>query len=191
MATAEQSLVTMRLKRRQRQDAQVKAPAFEEVYQRHFRPLYAFVAYRVCDRTAAEDITSQVFEKALKAFPGYDPQRGAVSTWLYTIARNAISDHFRSQGRHDHTGLDEHTAASGESDPQGELHANETRRELAVALAGLDLREQEVLALKFGAGLTNRRIASLLEISETNAGTILYRSLRKLKTELEGVNAND
>ncbi|GBE58343.1 RNA polymerase sigma factor SigX [bacterium BMS3Abin01] len=191
MAIAEQSLVTMRLKRRQQQEAQAKAPAFAEVYRRHFRPLYAFVAYRVCDRTAAEDITSQVFEKALKAFPGYDSRRGTVSTWLYAIARNAISDHFRSQGRHSHTGLDEHTTVSGDGDPQAELHASEMRRELAAALADLEIREHEVLALKFGAGLTNRRIADLLEISESNAGTILYRSLKKLKTELEGVNAND
>ncbi len=159
---------------------------FEQVYRRYFRDIYAYVAYRVSGRAAAEDVTSQVFEKALDAWDGYDPERAAVSTWLFTIARNAVSDHFRRLARHGDAELNESAADPQSTDPEAELVNGERRRELSLAMAGLDAREQELLALKFGAALTNRHIAELMEISESNAGTILYRSLRKLKSKLEG-----
>lgn len=191
MATAEQALVMMRLKRGQRQEENGKTIQFEEVYRQYFRPLYSFVAYRVADRPAAEDITSQVFEKALRAYPNYDHKRAAVSTWLFTIARNAVTDHYRTRKQQADAGLNENLAISDEGDPEHELEALEMSRELARALAGLGAQEHEVLALKFGAGITNREIGKLLEISESNAGTIIYRSLKKLKNQLEGGIEND
>ncbi len=184
MATAEKTLVMMRLKRKQRQDASGTTADFEEVYREYFRPLYAFIAYRVSNRASAEDITSQVFEKALKAFPDYNPKRAAISTWLFTIARNAVSDYFRSGKQRHEAVLDESNTASNRGDPQRELEALETRRELLQAMAALASREHEVLALKFGAGISNREIGKLLGITESNTGTILYRSLMKLKNHL-------
>lgn len=174
-----------------RQESSGKPPDFGEVYRTHFRPLYAFVAYRVGNRQTAEDITSQVFERALRSYSVYDPQRASVSTWLYIIARNAVFDHFRRRERHDISGLDEQAAVSSDDDPVSELEANERQRVLADALQSLDDREQELLALKFGAGMNNREIAGVMEIGESNVGTILYRSLKKLKTKLEGGIDND
>lgn len=191
MATATGTMVMINFKPGQRQAGSGRVSDFEEVYRSYFRPLYAFVAYRVGDRQAAEDVTSQVFEKALNAYHKYDPERAAVSTWLFTIARNAVSDHFRNRSRQGHAELNERTAASPLGNPQADLEARERQQELSAALAGLEAREQEMLALKFGAALTNREIAGLLDISESNAGTILYRSLGKLKTKLEGGIDND
>lgn len=190
MATAEQILLQMNPKGFQRRKEAATAMSFEEVYRRYFRPLYAFIAMRVGSRAAAEDITAQVFEKALKAYPGYDPGRAALSTWLFAIARNAISDHFRRQ-RPDEVALEEGSAVASEADPHVELEAAELKQSLRQALKVLGAREQELVALKFGAGFTNREIGRLLELSESNVGTILYRSLGKLKTRLEDGDQDD
>lgn len=188
MATVEKALVMMsaRAKKGQQQEGAGAAADFETVYRQNFRKLYAFIAYRVGDKSVAEDITSQVFEKALAAFPKYDPERSSISTWLFTIARNSISDHFRDRRKRKHGDLTEADFPSDSGDPDSEIQTLEVRRELIEAFSGLNAREHEVLALKFGSGMTNREIGGLLNISETNTGTIVYRSLGKLKKALEG-----
>ena len=171
----------------------VKTPDFDDVYRRYMRPVYAFIAYRIIERATAEDITALVFEKAWRGFDGFDPKRASASTWIFTVARNCLSDHFRKAGRADETLLDENRHQYGEqgNDPADDLEAFELRRELKEALSGLAPHECEIVSLKFGAAMTNRDIGKLLEISESNVGTILYRSLNKLKTMLEGGIKND
>lgn len=191
MANAIGTMAMTSLRPLMKREKSGKSTDFEEVYRTCFDPVYAFVAYRVGSRQAAEDITSQVFEKAFRSYSGFDPGRAAVSTWLFTIARNAVFDHFRGLNRRMHLEFDERIAASSSDDPSYELEAGERQRELAAAMSSLEDREQELLALKFGAGLTNRQIAGLIDTSESNVGTILYRSLGKLKTKLEGGIDND
>lgn len=165
---------------------------FDDVYRRYLRPVYAFVAYRVDARADAEDVTAMVFEKAWRAFPRFDPEKGAVSTWLFTIARNCLNDHFRNQGRKAVSmELNDELRSDGRDDPEPRLQALEMRRELVDAIEALDEREREIVALKFGGYMNNREIGRLLNISESNAGTILYRSLIKLKNKLEGGIEND
>lgn len=165
---------------------------FDEIYRRYLRPVYSFVAWRVNSRADAEDITSIVFEKAWRAFPRFDPEKAAVSTWLFTIAGNCTSDYFRNQGRKAAAvELPEDLSSDGSDDPEPRLQALELRHELAAAIGTLDQREREVVALKFGGGMNNREIGRLLKISESNAGTILYRSLVKLNKQLEGGIQND
>jgi len=77
------------------------------------------------------------------------------------------------------------------TDPEPRLQALEMRRELVDAIETLDEREREIVALKFGGYMNNREIGRLLNISESNAGTILYRSLIKIKNQLEGGIEND
>lgn len=164
--------------------------AFDAVYRSHLSRVYSYVAYRVGNRELAEDITAQVFEKAWRSWSGFDPQRAQPSTWLTAIARNAVTDHLRGSGRRRPLHLDEEALAAPD-DPVSQMEAGELRRELAVAIAELDDREKEILSLKFGARMTNRQIAASLGVSQSNAGTILFRSLTKLKTRLEGGNQND
>jgi len=165
---------------------------FEDVYIEYLKPVYAFVAYRLIDRADAEDVTSLVFEKAWKAFPRYDSEKGTIASWLFTIARNCLSDHFRNQGRSATlVDLHEGLAGNGINDPEPRLQALEMRRELTAALEILDEREREIVSLKFGGSMNNREIGRLLNISESNTGTILYRSLKKVKNQLEGGIENE
>jgi RNA polymerase sigma-70 factor (ECF subfamily) len=174
------------------------AAGFEELYRQFFRPVYAFIAYRVNDRAQAEDVTSQVFEKAWRAFPGYDPARASAGTWIFTIARNCVTDHYRRRQARREEPLgerqlaDQKTTAADDPEPEPASELTlQMRQELTSALTGLSEREYEIIALKFGGGRSNQDIGRLLELSAGNVGTILYRSLQKLKTQLEGVMQND
>ncbi|MHB8792380.1 MAG: RNA polymerase sigma factor [Thermoleophilia bacterium] len=165
---------------------------FDEIYRHYLKPVYSFVAWRVDSRADAEDVTSMAFEKAWRAFPRFDPEKAAVSTWLFTIARNCTNDHFRNQGRKTApVELPDDLRSDGRDDPEQRLQALELRQELVAAIKTLDEREREIVALKFGGCMNNREIARLLKISESNAGTILYRSLVKLNNQLEGGIKND
>jgi len=196
MANTEETAVRMNLLRRHKQTAGAMAAditsQFDEVYRAYLRPVYAFVAFRVGNRAAAEDITAQVFEKAWRGYPRFDPRKAAISTWLFTIARNSLTDHYRSAGRKtDEVELPDDLGTGAESDPVPRLEALELRRELNAALTSLEPRELEIVSLKFGGAMTNRDISTLLQISESNVGTILYRSLKKMKTRIEGGIKND
>ena len=126
----------------------------------------------------AEDLTSLTFEKAWRARRRYRKSRASVSTWLIAIARNVATDHFRR--RRDEVPL-EKAAPIDTTTPENEaLHRAELRR-LGVLVGALPPRERELIALKYGADATNRAIATLTGLSESNVGTILHRTVAALR----------
>jgi len=161
-------------------------PPFDEIYEEHVWRVYGFIAYRVRSREDAEDLTSQTFERALRAWHRYDARLAPPGPWLITIARNLVIDHFRG------------TPSGGTPAPMHEMpdsalpftagpeHDLGIAPELATALAGLSEREREIIALRFGADLTGRQIADVTGMTLANAQQILSRTLRALRAELEG-----
>jgi RNA polymerase sigma-70 factor (ECF subfamily) len=147
--------------------------------------VYAFFAYRVNSRQDAEDLTQQAFERALRAWNRFDPRRAPLSTWLLTIARNLLIDHYRAGG----SGTSE--VALDALDPSELPAANGVRPaiglepELARALAGLPQRDREVVALRYGGELTGPEIVELTGLTLANVQQILSRSLRRLRAALE------
>lgn len=162
-------------------------PDFAAIYDRFFARVYNYVRYRVAGPQAADDITSRVFEKALGGFESFDPKRAPLEAWLFAIARNAVSDHFRSRKLRGWLPLD---LFSDRPDPapgsEELLAADEARRGVLEALQELDEREREIIALKFGAEMTNRAIAAQSGLGESNVAVILHRAVKKLSDRLEG-----
>lgn len=156
--------------------------AFADVYERCFAMVYNYLFYRVPDRVQADELVSLVFERALERFERFDPARGRVEAWLLGIARNAVVDHFRARRWEALDELPERAGGDGRGDER--LLRDESLRELARALAGLDERERELLALKFAAGMTNRAIAEETGLGESHVGVLVFRALRKLEAEL-------
>jgi RNA polymerase sigma-70 factor (ECF subfamily) len=152
---------------------------FAALYERTFPRVYAYVASLLRDRSAAEDVTAQAFERAYSKRSGYRARRGSMEAWLFGIARNAALDELRRRRRR----------ASLESDPEDisapslDDHAELALRREAVraAMTTLDAKERDLIALKFSGGLSNAEIARVLRLSETNAGTRLHRALTKLR----------
>lgn len=154
--------------------------SFARAYDAHVDPVFRFLAYRLPTREAAEDLTQLTFEKALRAWPRYDPAKASVLTWLLTIARNALIDSARAD-KGDVPLHDAH-AERLQTEDAPRLGPSE---ELASALAVLSDRDREVLGLRFGADLTGPEIAEVTGLTLANVQQILSRSLRKLRDELE------
>jgi RNA polymerase sigma-70 factor, ECF subfamily len=142
--------------------------------------VYNYFRYRLGNDAVAEDLTSRTFEKAWTQRAGYRRDLAGLSTWLFSIARNVAVDHLRAQRPHLPLEAAEHVAAAGT--PQEHVaHASDLER-LAALLQRLPAREQELVALKYGAEATNRAIAALTGLSESNVGTILHRVVLQLRS---------
>ena len=152
---------------------------FASLYERTFPRVYAYVASLLRDRVAAEDVTAQAFERAYRRRGSYRPARGTAEAWLFGIARNAALDELRRRKRH--AVLAEDPEDTGQ--PAAEDHAEHALRREVVrsALTVLDPRERDLVALKFAGGLSNAEIARVLRTSESNAGTLLHRTVTKLR----------
>jgi len=117
---------------------------------------------------------------------GFDPERGLVDAWLFAIARNAVVDFFRERRPAGAgAGLDEaESLPDGEPRIEAGLERDEAARGLLRALRLLDERQRELLALKFGARMTNRAIAQATGLSESNVGVLVHRAVKMLQSEL-------
>jgi RNA polymerase sigma-70 factor, ECF subfamily len=156
---------------------------WEAIYRQELPRIYNFFRYRVGDGPQAEDLTSLTFEKAWRNRERYRRDLAAFSTWLFTIARRVASDHYRKTRRE--VPLDEAVVLPMEDSVEGLVQKKADFARLQALLARLAARDRELVALRYGAGLTNRAIASLTGISETNVGTILFRATRQLRTAWE------
>jgi RNA polymerase sigma factor (sigma-70 family) len=154
---------------------------FSRVYDEHVWRVYGFLAYRLGDRTMAEDLTQATFERALRAWSRFDPRRASESTWLLAIARNLLIDHHRRDRSHLTEPIEEHLAPVVPGPEEQFTHSPE----LATALARLSERDLEVIALRFGGDMSGPEIAQLLGLTLANVQQILSRSLRKLRGLLE------
>ena len=155
--------------------------AFAELYEQHFPKVFRYISYRVNDIHLAEDLTSETFVKALKGFSSYRSDRASFSTWIMSIARHTVIDHHRVGGKREVVSLEQAAETPSEGQAEEEAVRKEELQRLQICLAGLAQQEQEIISLKFGAELTNRQIAGMLNLSESNVGTILYRAVRKLR----------
>ncbi len=156
---------------------------FERLYRSSRDDVYAYAAGLLRDRAAAEDVTAAAFERAYRKRSRFDASRGSARAWLFGIARNTALDELRRRGRQAALGTEPVDTASlpAPDDGRGEM-----RLLLDEALARLEARERELIALKFFAGLSNAEIARVIGTSASNAGTRLHRTMDKLREACDG-----
>jgi RNA polymerase sigma-70 factor, ECF subfamily len=159
--------------------------AFDSLYRSSRDDVYAYAASLLRDVSAAEEVTATAFERAYRKRSRFDPSRGEPRAWLFGIVRNAALDELRRRGRQAELTadpIDVSSAAAGET-----VEQSERRLALANALDQLSPPERELVALKFFAGLDNSEIATVLGVSESNAGTRLHRVMTKLREASDGI----
>jgi RNA polymerase sigma factor (sigma-70 family) len=153
---------------------------FESLYRRAFPRVYGYVASLLRDRAAAEDVTAQAFERAFRRRRTFRASRGSPEAWLFGIARNAALDELRRRRRR--AALEtEPVDVVAATEPEERAELTLRRETVRTAIAELSGHERDIVALKFAGGLSNREIARVLRISESNAGTRLYRTIEKLR----------
>jgi RNA polymerase sigma factor (sigma-70 family) len=143
------------------------------------RRIYAYVAYRVGDGPDAEDVTSEVFERALRYRKSYDSSRGEPLAWLIGIARRCIDDALAGRPRAE---FGEQPDVTSAEDLEGEALQRLT---VAAAVEGLDERSRDLIALRYGADLSARQIGEILGLKTNAVEVALHRTLARLRPELE------
>jgi len=156
---------------------------FERLYQVELPRIYNFFRYRLGDGQLAEDLTSETFEKAWRNREKYRRDLAAFSTWLFTIAQRVAVDHLRRQ--RPAVSLDEVVHLSADENIEALAQKRADFKRLTLLLARLADRDRELVALKYGAGLTNRAIAGLTGLTESHVGVLLHRALQTLRAEWE------
>jgi len=155
-------------------------PDWDQVYAEQLPRVFNFFRYRVGNAADAEDLTARTFEKAWRARHRYRRDVAGFSTWLLTIARNVAIDHLRAHKRHEPLDAAADVASASVTPEQRAAHHSDAER-LAGLLATMPARERELIAMKYGAEMTNRTIARATGLSESNVGTILHRAVESLR----------
>jgi RNA polymerase sigma-70 factor (ECF subfamily) len=155
----EQSLV----RRAQQQDQE----AFADLYEAYFDKIYRYVVIKIGDRTEAEDMTQQIFLKALKSLSSYKWKNVPFSAWLYRIAHNQVVDHFRKSSRQQSCELTEAiTPDDPDENPQHQTELKADIEHLVKATRHLTSAQREVIALRFSSDLPVAEVARLMGKSE-------------------------
>jgi RNA polymerase sigma-70 factor (ECF subfamily) len=154
---------------------------WDALYADHLPRIYNYFRFRLATQADVEDLTARTFEKAWSARTRYRRDLAGFATWLYRIAHNVCVDHLRS--RREHAPLEAAAEIPAERTPESDEERRSDLTRLAALTASLPERERELIALKYGAGLSNRAIAPLVNLSESNVGTVLHRTVQALRSQ--------
>jgi len=157
-------------------------PAFADVAEANLDAVHRYLVHLVGDRHLAEDLTSATFERALRDWRRYDPERGRPSVWLVEIARRVALDHFRRDGRR--RAREERYAAGVPEATPGPEGPGGLSGDLRDALGRLTQAEREVVALRVVLGMDAAEAGRVAGMSASAVGTALHRALGKLRQEV-------
>ena len=153
--------------------------AFSQLYERHVQAIHRYVGLRVNDNHLAEDITADVFVRALEGIEKFDYRGVPFSAWLYRIARDRVVDHYRAQSRHPDTALSE-TLACSEPEPHDAVVSNMDRQRLDACLDRLTADQRQVIILRFMEHHRAEDIARMLGKAAVTVRSIQHRALASL-----------
>ena len=157
--------------------------AFTQLYDIHFDKIYRYIYFRVKNQPEAEDLTQEVFIKALKNIGSYKLGKTPFAAWLFRIAHNQVIDYARKAVRQRTSPLEEAATVIGSDDPVVTTEQRWEIAELNVAIAELSPAQQEVISLRFIAELAISDVAKILGKSEGTIKALQFNgtaSLRKL-----------
>lgn len=161
------------------------AAALTELYDRYAPRMYAYIYRRVSDAALAEDLTGDLFLRVLRAIRNERVWKDSFAAWLYRIAHNLVVDHYRRQPPMPSLSLDEALVAP-KDDPDAAVENALSRERLQAALGRLTPEQQEVLALRFGEGLTARETAQIVGKTTGAVEALQHRAMASLRRLLAG-----
>lgn len=157
--------------------------AFGTLYDLHFDRIYAYIYRKIGDRQVAEDLTADTFMKALANIKGYTYTGQPFAAWLYRIAANLVTDHYRT--RRPTTSLDDgvQLVAGGISPEEAAMRLDD-QQAVARAIQTLSPDQQDVVLMRFSGGLKLKEIAQVVGKTEGAVKALMFRALGSLKGKL-------
>jgi len=176
--------------------AQKDPTRFAELYENNFHLVYAYIARRVGDRDVAQDLTADVFHKALANLPRFEWRGAPFAAWLLRIAANAIADCSKRAGREvaNLDDPDELSAAgadftAGADLAEAEFEKTQQRAQLFRLVEQLPSDQRHVVTMRFAEEKSIREIAQQLKRSEGAVKQLQFRALTKLRSQMGGAHA--
>jgi RNA polymerase sigma-70 factor (ECF subfamily) len=162
--------------------------AFEALYRKYVAQVYSFALYELRDQHAAEDLTAQVFMRALSGLRHFreqaQPPESSFRVWLFQIARNALSNERRRVRRHPQAPLDAALELPAADDVPGTAAARDELRQALSAIDRLPAERRRALVLRFVHEMNTREISQVLGRSEGATRVLIHRSLQALGRQL-------
>ena len=155
---------------------------FEEMYNEYFPKIYNFVFYHILSREDTEDIVSDVFFKVVKHKSAFDSGKAGLGTWIFNVAKNTLIDYYRKQ-KMEFMYEKLESSATIEFEQQLKQITSEKRKVIFGELTQLKEKERIIIYYKFFRNYNNRQIAMILQMNESTVGTVLSRTLKKLRTD--------
>jgi RNA polymerase sigma-70 factor (ECF subfamily) len=153
--------------------------AFGPLYDAHIEQVYRFVWYKVQHKELAEDLTSQVFMKALEKISSFNAEKASFKTWVLTIARNTVIDHWRTA--RDHRDIEDAWDLDSSSDTARDAEAREQLEKVQMHLKKLSTDQRDIIILRVWEGLSYKEIAEALGKSESACKMSCSRGLAQLR----------
>lgn len=154
-------------------------------YEAHGRAIYSYLRFQVDSADAADDLTAEVFLRALRSAARFDAARGTARSWLFRIAQNVLRDHLRRERRRPHVSLsDLRDLHADEPSPEERLLRQEEVGRLLGAMAELPDADRSLVSLRYGSGLSTAETAEVLGLREAVVRTRLWRALGRLRKVL-------
>nr|WP_255604078.1 sigma-70 family RNA polymerase sigma factor [Oscillochloris sp. ZM17-4] len=157
--------------------------ALAQIHDAYYGPLFRYVSFRVGDRPTAEDLVSDVFTRFLTALRDRKAPQSALRGWLFGVASNVVSDHYRRYYRAPSAPLDE-SIISQEAGPEDVAEQAATREDLRRAVGTLTGEQQHVLAMRYGQGLPIQEVARALGKSEGAIKQLQARAIAALTRKM-------
>lgn len=154
----------------------------EVIYKEYYKNVYNYISFRINNHSDVEELASTVFENVIRKFHTYKPGVAPVEAWLIGIAKNVVTDYLRSKKRKYFIPIDDLlNLVSMNQQPDEVVVVDEGNRALIKAMTELKEKERQILSMKFATDLKNNEIAQILNMSDSNVGVIVHRSILKLK----------
>lgn len=157
--------------------------AFGKLYDEYLKKIYNFIYYKTYHQETSEDLTGLTFTKALEKIANFDENKASFKTWLYSIARYTVIDHYRTEKQNNldiNDVWDLFTDENLEVDVQNKINL----QEVGQYLKNLDSEKREIVFLKIWEGLSYKEIAEIIGKKEDNCKMIFSRTMQKLRKEM-------
>ena len=162
-------------------------PPFEELYRRYYSNLLFYAMRKLGNREDAEDVVADTFAYCLDRYDRYDPEKSAVSTWLYLVLNSRIKNHYRDRKETVDIGALENLLESEGEELEHSVYLQQLRETLAKAISRLPERQQQVVILRYFREKSSAEIGEILGISAGNARVLLTRALDSLEADCRGL----
>lgn len=157
-----------------------------QVYDNYVNGIFKYFYVRTSSRELSEDLTSKTFEKVLKNFEKYDKEKGAISTWVYTIASNTLIDYYRVNSKKKHVELTENNEPQtnvGNKSMETDVELDIGKKVLTQILSELHPEDQELMHLRYTLEYSYKEVSKKMGIDVNAVGVRMHRITKRIKQD--------